>query len=105
MLQVTVVCLPMHQPGDIDGLVQPDVSLVRSIVSGRIAYEESGAGSGLYVPGRCEAIVGLYHRELADAVTGGKLPDGGQTRLGTKLAIIHKTLNPLHDLFGECPAP
>jgi hypothetical protein len=95
----------MHQPQDFGGLVWQLHPLTRMGGPGRFTDEKAGTRSRLQVPGGYKPIVGLYHRELADAVSGGEPTNGGQPGSLAKPAFIHQTPDPTHDLFGDCAAP
>ena len=101
MLESKPAGLLAYQPENVGGMVETYPAFTRLGGLRPSTHEESGAVSRLNVPGRDQPVVRLDHRERADVVGRGKSADGRQACLGTKLATVHQTLNPLHDLIRE----
>ena len=103
--EAKLASLPANQPENVRGLVEPQPSFDRRLGLHRPADEEAGSVPRLNVSGRHEPVVGLHHRELADVVVRGELPDRGQAGFGPEVPPVHQTLDSPYDLVRERVGP
>ena len=62
---------------------------------------EAGAPARLQIAHRNQAVVGLNHRETADIVGLGEVPDGRQLGAGPQMPIVDLSLDAGDDVLGQ----
>ena len=100
VLQGDVEGLAPNHPEEVGISVQAQARLLRSGANA-IGGEEADAASRLYMSRSDQPVIGLYHRELADAERGGNTTDGGQAGARAKYALTQQSADFAHDLVRE----